>query len=927
MCHALRFLLLLGLAGRAGAELPIAIPITDLPATNVPPGFVVPEPTRGARTNAAPVEAPPAPVKPPPVEPAINYGNRDWKVVPAPKIAVDSANLRNDDQIDGKLLGWDGTTVRWEHSAARQPLRLQCAGITSLKFAAPTNTVTAAPMRWLVWLTNGNLLTGDALTLDAEKVELTTPYAGRLRLPRAMVEMVRCDAAPAAARFRALQWLPGWDRVNFGRQEEHMNQQRWLYRDVGLPDSVAVELLVPVAQPMNLNLQFFTGTPAQIYNQPHYVVRLNGQYLTVASQGGQMGGGDNQPLQFRSARGRTVVDLAIMLNRNTGRVVVLVDGEVKRTVQLPPLPDGSGRGVLISGQQPSQELPPWLLVTPIAEEGQWASAKADTDVVQFANGDVLEGALEKIGPEKFMLNGKLGRVELPLERFAAGKLATARRTEPRRREGDVAVELHGGSRLTAMLQELTDTRLVLDSELFGKVAIAREIVSQIRWGLYDAAKKPPPPGYRPLKPWEPGTLELTGNRRLHGSLLGFADGAVRWQHPHAAEPMLFRQDSVVRATTTAPGLGLNPSLTLVKLTNCDRLSGELVSVDRQALQLRPAYMPPVSVPRPMVASVRPGAPPEGVLDTPGSPTWNNAGKSAGITVTNHHVNWTNRGAGEFFPRQGALPARTCLQFEVVDEGPSRNVTAFIYGRQSANGHVDAYYLNLAETQLLLTDPRAGGGNGQSVALPRPSASRSIAVTWLIDREQRAMWVLLEGQLAAQWQNRGTIQTGNLLSFLSQSSGPTQLRRVILSEWRGPVADLTNAIPPEADTMLAHDMTRVNGTLTMVRDGQVYFTGPTGTSIQGLGRVAQLGFSKAAREQPRRRDGDVRVFLPDGDQLTLSSARCDSNGLLGTGGAVGQVAIPANAILRVEFRPYDPPPKLPNQYYGNNVRQIQLDGCN
>jgi hypothetical protein len=329
----------------------------------------------------------------------------------------------------------------------------------------------------------------------------------------------------------------------------------------------------------------------------------------------------------------------------------------------------------------------------------------------------------------------------------------------------------------------------------------------------------------------------------------------------------------------------------------------------------------------MVASVRPGAPPEGVLDTPGSPTWNNAGKSAGITVTNHHVNWTNRGAGEFFPRQGALPARTCLQFEVVDEGPSRNVTAFIYGRQSANGHVDAYYLNLAETQLLLTDPRAGGGNGQSVALPRPSASRSIAVTWLIDREQRAMWVLLEGQLAAQWQNRGTIQTGNLLSFLSQSSGPTQLRRVILSEWRGPVADLTNAIPPEADTMLAHDMTRVNGTLTMVRDGQVYFTGPTGTSIQGLGRVAQLGFSKAAREQPRRRDGDVRVFLPDGDQLTLSSARCDSNGLLGTGGAVGQVAIPANAILRVEFRPYDPPPKLPNQYYGNNVRQIQLDGCN
>ena len=929
MGHTLRFLLLLGLAGRAGAELPVAIPITDLPATNVPPGIVVPEPTRGAHTNAAPTEAAPPPVKPKPVERAINYGNQDWKVVPAPKITADSVNLRNDDQLDGKLLGWDGTTVRWEHSAARQPLRLQCAGITSLKFAAPTNTVTAAPMRWLVRLTNGNLLTGDALTLDAEKVELTTPYAGRLRLPRAMVEMVCCDAAPAEAKLRALQWLPGWDRVNFGRQEEHRNQQRWLYRDVGLPDSVAVELLVPVAQQMNLSLQFFTGAPAQIYNQPHYMVSLNGMYLTVASQGGQMGGGDNQPLQFRSARGRTVVDLAILLNRNTGRVVVLVDGEVKRTVQLPPLPDGSGRGVLISGQPPSQELPPWLLVTPIAEEGQWASAKADTDAVQFANGDVLEGALEKIGPEKFMLNGKLGCVELPLERFVAGKLATARRTEPRRREGDVAVELHGGSRLTAVVQELTDTRLMLDSELFGKVAIAREIVSQIRWGLYDAARKTLPPDYRPLNPWEPGTLELTGNRRLHGSLLGFADGAVRWQHPHAAEPMLFRQDSVVRATTAAPGLGLNLPTTSVKLTNCDRLSGELVSVDRQTLQLRPSYMPPVSVPRPMVATVRPGAPPDGVFDTPGSPTWKVAGSTPGIVVTNNIVVFGKNSGQQPFVRQAPLPARMCVQFELVDEGVNRSLMALAYGKmQRQNQPVEGWAMNLNDAMAMLYAFAPNLNLPQTQAFYRDQTGRRLlAATWLLDRDRAEAMLLLEGQVVAKWQGRGKLPTGDVLSFTIQNGLSAQLRRLTLSEWRGRPEALTNAIPPGADTMLAHDMTRVNGTLTMVRDGQVYFTGPAGTSVQGLGHVAQLGFSMAAREQPRRCDGDARVYLPDGDQLTLSSARCDSNGLLGTGGAVGQVAIPANAILRVEFRPYDPPPKLPNQYYGNNVRQIQLDGCN
>ena len=903
--------LVAGVAGRGAAELPIAIPITDLPATNLPPGFVVPEPTRGARTNGAPVAT--EPVKPKPVvEPIINYGNRDWKVVPASGPTVDEVVLRNDDRCEGKLGAWDGTTVRWDYAGAVAPIRWQCAGIAALKLAAPPAVAAVPVPRWIVRLTNGNLLTGEALTLDGAQVELTTSYAGRLRLPRPMVESVRQDLA--TAKWRALHWLPGWDRVNFGRQEDNLQEQRWLYRDVDLPDSVAVELLVPVTQQMNLNLQFYTGPPAQLYHQPCYTVSLNGTYLSVASQGGRMGGGDNQPLQFRPARGRTVVDLAILLNRNTGRVVVLVDGEVKRTAQLGPLPDGAGRGVIVSGGQPGQELPPWLLVTPLAEDGQLASAKAETDALQFANGDVLDGALETIGPEKFVVNGQLGRVELPLERLVLGSLARARRAEPRRREGDLAIELRGGGRLTAVLQELTDTRLMLDSELFGKVAIAREIVSELRWGLYDPPPQPAAPRFdQRLLPWEPGTLELTGNRRLHGSLLGFADGAVRWQHPHAAEPILFRQENVVRATLAPRRLNQNPPATVVTLTNGDRLTGALLAVDQPTLQLRPNYMPSLSLPRRGVESIRPGEPPEGVLDVPGSPTWNYAGKSAGITVTNHHVNWTNRGAGEFFPRQGALPARTCLQFEVVDEGPSRNVTAFIYGRQSANGHVDAYYLNLAETQLFLADPRAGGGNGQSVALPRPSASRSIAVTWLIDREQRAMWVLLEGQLAAQWQNRGTIQTGNLLSFLSQSSGPTQLRRVILSDWRGPIAALTNAVSPAADSLLLHDMTRQTGTLTSLQAGQLHFASATGTVILGLGRVAQITFNKDGREQPRRRDGDIRVYLPDGDQLTLSGARCDSNGLIGTG-AAGSVALPANAIQRVVFRPYDPPPKPANNRY-------------
>jgi hypothetical protein len=919
------------------AELPIPVPISELPATNLPPGIVVPQPTRGGSpTNTGPVSVEEAP-KPQPLRQP-DYGNRDWKTVPPPRPTLDRIKLRNNDSLDGKFLGWEGGVVRWEHEAAARPIRLQEAGVTSLKMATTTNAPAPAATGWIVRLTNGNLLTGDGLTMNADTVELTTSATGRLRLPRTMVEAVQRDSVKGIVKFRALQWLGDWDRVSFGRQEQYMNQQRWVYRDVELPDCVGVELQIPapMAPNRNLVLYLFCGQPSRLYADPSYMLSLNNNYLTIQTQGANMmGGGMQEPFQLRLTKGRNTTALGFLVNRLTGRAVLMVDGVVTRTVQLPPLPERAGRGILLMDNLPDEPAPSWLLLTPLAEDLHLAVPKVDRDAIQFANGDMMEGRLESLGATNLVLNSKLGRVELPAERLMAVRPATAQRTEPRRRDGDVAVTLRGGSRLTAVLREFGEKKLVLESELFGKIELARSLVEEVQWGLYEPPQQPVtiPPSKRiygrtyPDYSWEAGTIDLVGERRLRGTMDGFADGIVYWKHPQAIEPIQFRQGHVSRVTVLDSTAGSWPAAATVKLTNCDRLSGELVAVDGRTLQLRPAYMPALSVPRAMVATIRPNATPDGVLDVVGSPTWSGSGKTPQITVTNNTVLFKPGAGGQPFMREGPLPSKLCLQFDLVDQFLTRNLNITAFGRSQGANQQEGCIVGFGQNMVNLY---AFGGNigwPNTQGYYRDDSGRSsVTATVLIDREQRDMFVFIEGQLLAKWRGSRALPAGNQLSFSVYSGQPTQLRRVVLSEWRGRIEALTNAVPPAADSLLLHDMTRVTGSLTAVREGQAYFTGKEGTSSQGLGRINEMEFNKSNRDQPRRRDGDIRIHLPGGDQLTLSAARWDSTGLLGTSGAVGPVVIPGNAIARVEFRPYVPPAKTATPNYGGGVRQITLDAC-
>jgi hypothetical protein len=174
--------------------------------------------------------------------------------------------------------------------------------------------------------------------------------------------------------------------------------------------------------------------------------------------------------------------------------------------------------------------------------------------------------------------------------------------------------------------------------------------------------------------------------------------------------------------------------------------------------------------------------------------------------------------------------------------------------------------------------------------------QTLFLTWLFDPNEQAMYLLNGRQIAMRVESRIPLSKGAQIKF--SANLPARLVSSI-SPWRGSLDALGNDPPATPDWVLLDDLTVVDGTLTSVRDGQVTVTGEGKPSQVPLDRVARITFSPAewTAAPPA---GAVRVYVRDGDRVTLTDLRYNDNAVRGTVEGIGAVTVPVSAIVRMEF---------------------------
>jgi hypothetical protein len=927
--------LLAGLALDASGGIPIDL-LPDEPRTNDPGrGIFVPDPTRGmVGTNAAPIRLGDDPAQP--GLPA-NY-QANIKVRPAPARNTDVVRMRGrGEEWLGKLSAWNGSTVVWDTPVARGPVRFQCGRIAGVSLAAPARPP-VLPSRWSVRLVNGDVLTGAELTMETNTVTLALDATNSFRIPRGLVASVQQESGRPRSRFRALEAPAGWDVMSY--EWPGMNQQAQparVYRDLDLPDRVAIEFPYAVSDPTGQNtvlqISLFVTSPERMNFVPHYMISIQNynQTTTVycnSAGGSSWGGGANSACQLdlRPSRGRTWVELGFRVDRQAGRLVLTVDGEEKKAFEMRRLSEESGRGILIQCGRIDQRPPRRMILTPLGEEDQGFGVSKTQDTLLCANGAVMAGRMGTIGATNFVFDSSMGRMNLPLDRLTAVNLALSARRDSRPKAGDVMIALRGGGQLTGGLTALTPDGVVADVEWAGSLSLPRAAVDGVWWEPYPqgAAKTPVEQmeeTFRLQATWWPGTVQLTDGQRLEGTLAGFDTNSVYLKYPAAAEVVALRREKVAWGATLVPTSGPAPAPVELGFVNGDQARGILEELNAQTIKMKFAWGDTLDVARAQVARVRFHGAADGALDTGSSANWKTTtvavqpGMDTRITLTNGVATFPIQNYGTSLYRQGALPQRLCLQFDLIGLDVNHQLQLQAFGRSASRGNEGMCMLSLGGMHATL---QTYGGNfqnnvAQSFPLGGSLGDRAgVNVIWLLDRARRAMSLVLDGKMVGTLQGRSEFPNGDGISLAGGGGGGArlQLRRIIVSEWRGS-ADLLGKAPADADSVWRHDLTRVSGNLVRTGEGRVYLATGTGSGTNvPLNQISWIDFRASGVKPDKIGSGSVRLYLQDGDRLLLSNVRHEmdlatgAQKIVGTSPVMGTVTVPLRSIVRADFCPRD-----------------------
>lgn len=894
-----RWLFLLGLGAilsAARAELPIDLSRLDPPGDGASGVIAVPPPVRGGTGGTNGIQYSGTSATRPDPNRETTHG-----LVSPDRPTNDVMTLRNLDRLPGRFAGWDGPTIRWECSGARAPARIRTEGVHQIRLVPAGGASPPAAPRWVVRLAGGDLIGAEELAVDARTATLRTRAMGTLSVPRERVAGFHQNTELSAGGSRAWQNIEDWERI-FNDSLGPMGGPISVYRELRLPEAALIEFDLPQRRIDDLTLRLGLGTYRTLFAESHHEVSCVGPEVRVRQFWGANGYGPAS--SFRPAQtpsGATHVQIAV--NRAEGAMVLHLDGKIVLRALAAPGDPSAHSLVLTAGNRMDtrvREMPiRTLLVSRLSGGLQLPEPKPEEDAVRFANGDFLVGRVESLTSNSFAFVSSMGRTEAPLEWIAAATLAAKKRAAPRRRDGDVALLFADGGNVTVDLKEFGPQSLTVESDAFGRIAVERDAVRGVRFGLSAPPPQPPPVPDPNFRDFVPGTLYLRSGETLAGALVGLTGDAVRWQLPAALDPIELARAHVLLANAAiADGGPTNlPPVppARVRLTNGDTFRAELLGLDRRQVQLRTLHTGAIGIDRARVAGLRPGVPggdavPAGLLES-----WTASPESKDLTLVR-------------FAREFDLPPRFSLDFETGDDTVGWFAQVFL-GLKKWDRNATSYHVCLQRNGVLILSHYIGDGKKFTSSpmvgetMPSLNGRRVVHATCLVDRPKNEVHVFLDGKLAAHFvgQEDQRPPDGNGIQFLLGPYPRVGIRDVVVSKWNGKV-EAQDGAAPTGDVVRLYDRTWHVGPVEAIRDGRIV---QTGREPVALDQVSGIEFGPATAAQVPRAAGDVRVMLVHGEQLTLSAAQLDERGLTGTSDALGPVRIAADAVRIIDFRPMDP----------------------
>lgn len=418
----------------------------------------------------------------------------------------------NQDELSGSLVEIDPTQLVLNSPLLDRPTSFFLDAIREIQLN-PEPKSSSATHEATAWLTNGDQIHGNLISISPTLVELETTFSSRLQLNRLMISELKI-AENLPFLYCGPSSLKGWTQNlenppwSYATGQFKSNCPGSIARDFEFPSEGRIAFDISHQGPFAFKIHLFSPDLSSERPTAGYEFIFRQQTVTVRNSKTLKDLGYSRDAGALQEDG--VSHLEIRYSQQSGKISLLVNQELVET-WTEPEPDRSplGHGLRLIATQDCTvqlsklEIAKWDPETEPLPDADQAGANpallADEDAdappqtpppatksdrIELRNGDSLVGEILNIQDGHITLKTPFRDVTLPIEALRSVVLAPAALERCKREKGDVRISTPDGSSIIFQLASLKNQRLSGHSQNFGQASFDLSAIQRIEFNLY-----------------------------------------------------------------------------------------------------------------------------------------------------------------------------------------------------------------------------------------------------------------------------------------------------------------------------------------------------------------------------------------------------------------------------------------------------------
>ncbi|PAW83038.1 MAG: hypothetical protein B9S33_14285 [Pedosphaera sp. Tous-C6FEB] len=324
-----------------------------------------------------------------------------------------------------------------------------------------------------------------------------------------------------------------------------------------------------------------------------------------------------------------------------------------------------------------------------------------------------------------------------------------------------------------------------------------------------------------------------------------------------------------------------------------RLAGKVAPFEEPLAPLpAPLVAAPAPPPQPALAIAQPHFGGDAPPAAPAAPSWTFR-DGAFYTVSTGTLG-----------RECNLPAKARVEFDFAWKGQPYFRFQF-YTRSVEHFDFSDGWQFYSSAGGYLYSMRRGGGAVSSARVPQMVNKNSVRLTFLLDTDKESVTVLADGEKVQEWRGLGRPGNGTGIVFYNyNASAKLRISNIRISPWDGSVG----GNPAEAEAQEASvrfvNQDRATGAVQEIQQNRLVLLAAGGRLEIPINRVAAIVLP-APKAAPTTNSGTVQLTLHRNERLTLALERWEAADITAHSPVFGQLRLPPAAVQSLRFNPTAP----------------------